>query len=79
MVWLHGGAYVSGGGEAPKYDAEELAGRGRVVVVRVTYRLGVLGYLKPERRGQSRSSRSDLGAESGCTTTSAHSAATRVG
>jgi para-nitrobenzyl esterase len=47
MVWLHGGAYVSGGGEAPKYDAEELARCGRVVVVRVTYRLGVLGYLSP--------------------------------
>lgn len=47
MVWLHGGAYVSGGGEAPKYDADELARRGRVVVVRVSYRLGVLGYLSP--------------------------------
>jgi para-nitrobenzyl esterase len=47
MVWLHGGAYVSGGGEAPKYDADELARRGRVIVVRVTYRLGVLGYLSP--------------------------------
>jgi para-nitrobenzyl esterase len=47
MVWLHGGAYVSGGGEAPKYDADELASTGRVVVVRVSYRLGVLGYLSP--------------------------------
>jgi para-nitrobenzyl esterase len=47
MVWFHGGAYVSGGGEAPKYDADDLARRGRVVVVRVTYRLGVLGYLSP--------------------------------
>ena len=47
MVWLHGGAYVSGGGEAPKYDADELARGGRVVVVRVTYRLGVFGYLSP--------------------------------
>jgi para-nitrobenzyl esterase len=47
MVWLHGGAYVSGGGEAPKYDADELARQGRVVVVRVSYRLGVLGYLSP--------------------------------
>jgi para-nitrobenzyl esterase len=47
MVWFHGGAYVSGGGEAPKYDADELASRGRVVVVRVSYRLGVLGYLSP--------------------------------
>jgi para-nitrobenzyl esterase len=47
MVWLHGGAYVSGGGEAPKYDADELARQGRVIVVRVSYRLGVLGYLSP--------------------------------
>lgn len=47
MVWLHGGAYVSGGGEAPKYDADQLARTGRVVVVRVSYRLGVLGYLSP--------------------------------
>jgi para-nitrobenzyl esterase len=47
MVWLHGGAYVSGGGEAPKYDADELVRAGRVVVVRVSYRLGVLGYLSP--------------------------------
>src|SRR5262249_54860998 len=47
MVWFHGGAYVTGGGEAPKYDADELARGGRVVVVRVSYRLGVLGYLSP--------------------------------
>jgi len=24
MVWLHGGAYLSGGGEAPKDDADEM-------------------------------------------------------
>jgi para-nitrobenzyl esterase len=47
MVWFHGGAYVSGGGESPKYDADELSRGGRVVVVRVSYRLGVLGYLSP--------------------------------
>ncbi|WP_101951096.1 carboxylesterase family protein [Mycobacterium sp. 3519A] len=47
MVWFHGGAYVSGSGEAPKYDADVLARDGRVVVVRVSYRLGVLGYLSP--------------------------------
>jgi para-nitrobenzyl esterase len=47
MVWLHGGAYVSGGGEAPKYDVDERVRTGRVVVVRVSYRLGVLGYLSP--------------------------------
>ena len=47
MVWLHGGAYVSGGGEAQKSDAAELARRGRVVVVTVTYRLGIFGFLAP--------------------------------
>jgi para-nitrobenzyl esterase len=47
MVWLHGGAYVSGGGEARKYDADELARRGRVVVVTVSYRLGIFGFLSP--------------------------------
>lgn len=45
MVWFHGGAYVSGGGEAAKYDPDLLAAEGRVVVVTVTYRLGVFGYL----------------------------------
>ena len=47
MVWFHGGAYVSGAGEAQKYDADDLARGGHVVVVRVGYRLGVLGYLSP--------------------------------
>ena len=45
MVWFHGGAYVSGGGESPKYDAQTLAAERRVVVVTVTYRLGIFGYL----------------------------------
>lgn len=45
MVWFHGGAYVSGSGEAAKYDPDLLAAEGRVVVVTVTYRLGILGYL----------------------------------
>jgi para-nitrobenzyl esterase len=47
MVWFHGGAYVSGSGESPQHDADQLALQGRVVVVRVSYRLGVLGYLSP--------------------------------
>lgn len=45
MVWFHGGAYLSGGGEAPKYDPDALVAEGDVVVVTVTYRLGVFGYL----------------------------------
>jgi para-nitrobenzyl esterase len=50
MVWLHGGAYLSGGGEAPKYDPDDLARQG-VVVVNVTYRLGAFGYLTPPGAG----------------------------
>ncbi|MGX9674240.1 carboxylesterase family protein [Mycobacterium sp. HM-7] len=45
MVWFHGGAYVSGGGESPKYDPHRLVTEGQVVVVTVTYRLGIFGYL----------------------------------
>jgi para-nitrobenzyl esterase len=52
MVWFHGGAYVSGGGEAPKYDPDALATEGRVVVVTVTYRLGIFGYLNPTANGE---------------------------
>ncbi|MDO3401286.1 carboxylesterase family protein [Mycolicibacterium neoaurum] len=49
MVWFHGGAYLSGGGEAAKYDADALVAEGDVVVVTVTYRLGVFGYLAPDQ------------------------------
>ena len=45
MVWFHGGAYVSGSGEAAKYDPDALVREGRVIVVRVSYRLGILGFL----------------------------------
>ena len=47
MVWFHGGAYVAGGGESSKYDPTMLAAEGGVVVVTVTYRLGIFGYLAP--------------------------------
>lgn len=52
MVWLHGGGYVSGGGEAEKYDADHLVREG-VVVVSVTFRLGGFGYLTPKDTGDS--------------------------
>ena len=44
MVWIHGGAHVSGSGSEPLYDGRVLAGRG-VVVVTINYRLGVLGFM----------------------------------
>ncbi|MFJ4840732.1 carboxylesterase/lipase family protein [Streptomyces sp. NPDC088746] len=43
MVWLHGGAYVSGAGS--EYDPTPLVTGGGVVVVTINYRLGMLGAL----------------------------------
>ncbi|KMP04227.1 para-nitrobenzyl esterase [Coccidioides immitis RMSCC 2394] len=45
MVFFHGGAYLTGGGDLDCYQGLELAARG-VVVVSVTYRLGIFGYLQ---------------------------------
>lgn len=45
MVWIHGGSYVSGAGDAPFYDPSTLVAEQHVVVVNVTYRLGLFGYL----------------------------------
>ena len=47
MVWFHGGAYVAGSGESSMYDPSLLVAEGGVVVVTVTYRLGIFGYLAP--------------------------------
>ena len=44
MVWIHGGALLSGELAGPLDDGAALARRG-VVVVSVNYRLGVFGYL----------------------------------
>lgn len=46
LVFLHGGAFSSGGGLLDWYDGSALAGEADVVVVSVNYRLGVLGYLR---------------------------------
>jgi para-nitrobenzyl esterase len=43
MVWIHGGAFISGAGSIPAYDGAALARKG-VVVVTLNYRVGVLGY-----------------------------------
>jgi len=45
LVWIHGGSYVSGGGDLPIYDPTVLVREHRMVVVTVTFRLGVLGFL----------------------------------
>ena len=45
LVWIHGGAFVTGSGSGAFYDGASLARRGDVVVVTINYRLGVLGFL----------------------------------
>ncbi|MBJ7385178.1 MAG: carboxylesterase/lipase family protein [Mycolicibacterium sp.] len=43
MVWIPGGAFVYGAGQLQLYNGSRLAANGGVVVVNVTYRLGVFG------------------------------------
>lgn len=43
MVWIPGGAFVYGAGHLQLYNGSRLAANGPVVVVNVTYRIGVFG------------------------------------
>ncbi|MBV8691278.1 MAG: carboxylesterase/lipase family protein [Actinobacteria bacterium] len=45
MVWIHGGAFVTGSGSTPWYDGTKFARNTDVVLVTVNYRLGALGFL----------------------------------
>jgi len=45
MVWLHGGAYISGTAAGPIYDGSRLAKAGDVIVVTLNYRVGALGFM----------------------------------
>ncbi|WP_232481642.1 carboxylesterase/lipase family protein [Arthrobacter sp. YN] len=45
MVWIHGGAYVSGSNTNGICDGANLAGATGTVVVSLNYRLGALGFL----------------------------------
>jgi para-nitrobenzyl esterase len=51
MVWLHGGGFTSGSGNWLLYDGARLARSRDVVVVPVTHRLNVFGYLHLEELG----------------------------
>lgn len=44
MVWIHGGAYISGSGASAGYDPTRLV-QEDVIVVTMNYRLGALGFL----------------------------------
>jgi len=45
VVWLHGGAWQSGGAALEWYSGAQLAARGDIVVVSPNYRLAALGWL----------------------------------
>ncbi|QAU47923.1 carboxylesterase/lipase family protein [Bradyrhizobium guangzhouense] len=44
LVFIHGGAFMTGGGSLPCYDGGILAKENGLVVVNITYRLGILGF-----------------------------------
>ena len=46
MVWVHGGAFLTGGSEEKRYSTERLVRTGNVIVVKISYRLGAEGYLR---------------------------------
>jgi para-nitrobenzyl esterase len=45
MVWIHGGAFITGAGSVPWYNGTSFAANHDVVVVTVNYRLGAFGFL----------------------------------
>ncbi|WNM28198.1 carboxylesterase family protein [Demequina capsici] len=49
IVWIHGGSYLTGGGDLEGFDPALMVREQRVIVVAVTYRLGLLGWLGDDR------------------------------
>jgi len=45
MVWIYGGAFVTGYNANPLYQGDYLAAQQRVIVVAINYRVGALGFL----------------------------------
>jgi para-nitrobenzyl esterase len=51
LVWLHGGGFTHGSGNEMTFNGDVLARAGDMVVVTVTHRLGILGFLDLRDRG----------------------------
>ena len=51
LVWMHGGAFVTGSGATPWYHGASLAALGDVVVVTINYRLGAFGFTGRSNHG----------------------------
>jgi len=48
LAWIHGGSYMTGSGQYARYDASEFAESENIVVVSISYRLGMLGHFNGE-------------------------------
>ena len=49
MVWVYGGAFLTGGGSFPLYNGARLAAEQQVVVASVNYRVGAFGFMDLRR------------------------------
>lgn len=45
MIWIHGGGYISGGGDSIGTNPSQMVIENNVLVVSVSYRLGIFGFL----------------------------------
>ncbi|MDO5528471.1 MAG: carboxylesterase family protein [Paracoccus sp. (in: a-proteobacteria)] len=50
MVWIHGGSYEAGAADMAVFDPSAIAAEEEVIVVAVSYRLGVFGWLGGDGR-----------------------------
>lgn len=51
LVWLHGGGFTHGSGNEMAFNGDTLAAAANIVVVTVTHRLGILGFLDLREEG----------------------------
>ncbi|MFC0338460.1 para-nitrobenzyl esterase [Kushneria avicenniae] len=61
MVWIHGGSYIFGAGDLPIHDTKPLASEQDVVVVSITYRLGLFGFVGGASKGETGRRPANLG------------------
>lgn len=52
LVWFHGGVFLHGSGNQMAFNGDVLAAAGELVVVTVTHRLGLLGFLDLRELGE---------------------------
>ncbi|GAA2974114.1 para-nitrobenzyl esterase [Microbacterium terrae] len=60
LVWLHGGGFAAGSGNEMSFNGDVLAKAGELVVVSVTHRLGLLGFLDLRELGEPESANAGM-------------------